>query len=75
MLEWNWYQRFVKITQKKRKKKHQYVVNLRPPCNLLVKQCGKVPHKVLQGAFEYFHLENALYKCNIIIVIINLSSR
>ena len=29
MLEWNWYQRFVKMTRKN----HQYVVKSRPPRN------------------------------------------
>ena len=30
-----------------------------------IKQSAKVPHKVLESAFEYIHIENALYKCTI----------
>ena len=31
--------------------------------NCAIKQSGKVPNKVLESAFEYIHIENALYKC------------
>ena len=37
--------------------------------NCAIKQSVKVPHKVLQSAVEYIHIENALYKCITITII------
>ena len=44
------------------------LIRLKKIVNCAIKQSGKVPHKVFYRAFEYIHIENALYKCNSITI-------